>query len=343
MSFSHWLSQLFGRDPKPVETPHAKRIAPTTHVVLLDGTMSSLQDGCETNVGRLYKLLLEANQAAAIKTSIYYEPGLQWTDLKSGWNVMIGRGINRQIRRAYGFLASRYEPGDKIVLVGFSRGAYAVRSLAGVIDLVGLVEKNHATVRNIRQAYRHYENNPNSPAAGEFADAFCHEQPAIEAVAVWDTVKALGLVFPVLWRLSVRRHAFHSEALGSSVENGFHALAMDETRVAYSPVMWVTDRDWNGHMEQMWFKGTHADVGGQLDGHDYARPLSNISLIWMLERLEQCGLVLPQNWFDRFETDPSAPSVGHWHGWAKMFLSRRRRHIGRDPSESVHPTAEKAD
>ena len=63
---------------------------------------------------------------------------------------MMGRGINRQIRRAYGYLASRYRPGDKIYLFGYSRGAYAVRSLAGVIDRIGLLRPEHATVRHIR-------------------------------------------------------------------------------------------------------------------------------------------------------------------------------------------------
>ncbi len=53
-----------------------------------------------------------------------------------------GRGINRQIRRVYGFIASRYRPGDRIFLFGYSRGAYAVRSLAGVIDQVGLLRRN---------------------------------------------------------------------------------------------------------------------------------------------------------------------------------------------------------
>lgn len=340
MPLRNWLLQIFKRDTDVIETPVPASKASTTHVILMDGTMSTLKEGHETNVGLVYKLLCDVNKQADKKLSLYYEPGLQWTDLRSGWNVMVGRGINRQIRRAYGFLASHYEPGDKIILIGFSRGAYAVRSLAGVIDLVGLAKKDHATVRTVRQAYRHYENGPNSLAAQDFKDHFCHKDVPIQAVAVWDTVKALGLVFPVIWRLSVKRHAFHSHSLGHSIAHGFQALAKDETRVAYSPVMWTTDPDWTGTVEQMWFKGTHADVGGQLSGLNQGRPLSNISLVWMLDNLEMCGVPLPEGSQTQFETDATAPSIGRWHGWSKMFLSRRARKIGVDPSERIHPTAQ---
>ena len=112
----------------------------------------------------------------------------------------MGRGINRQIRRAYGYLASKYRPGDRIFLFGYSRGAYAVRSLAGVIDRVGLLQAQHANVRNIRQAYRHYECTPDSPYAKEFANLYCHDQVEIEMIGVWDTVKALGMRLPILWK-----------------------------------------------------------------------------------------------------------------------------------------------
>src|SRR6056297_308624 len=113
---------------------------------------------------------------------------------------MMGRGINRQIRRAYGHLASRYRAGDRIFLMGYSRGAYAARSLAGVIDRVGLLRVEHATERNIVTAYRHYQSTSGSDAAKVFAEAHCHAETPIEMVGVWDTVKALGLRLPILWR-----------------------------------------------------------------------------------------------------------------------------------------------
>ena len=298
--------------------------------------MSSLEAGRETHAGTLYKLLKEAGSQANL--TVYYEQGIQWSDWGATLDVMQGRGINRQIKRAYGALASRYRAGDTIILAGYSRGAYAVRSLAGVIDLVGLVRAADATERNIQLAYRHYRRGGKGRAAAAFRKRFCHDETPIEAVAVWDTVKALGLRLPLLWRWSQVAHAFHNHALGHSIRHGFHALALDETREAYTPVLWSCPPDWPGHMEQVWFRGTHGDVGGQLNGEEGARPLANLSLVWMLGRLEGCGLPLPIDWRARFPTDPSAPSIGKWHGWAKLFLSRKPRIVGRDPSERIHDT-----
>jgi len=251
---------------------------------------------------------------------------------------MMGRGINWQIPRAYGHLASRYRAGDRIFLMGYSRGAYAARSLAGVIDRVGLLRVEHATERNIVTAYRHYQSISGSDAAKVFAEAHCHAETPIEMVGVWDTVKALGLRLPILWRWSEAAHAFHSHELGPTIRHGFHALGLDETRHAYDPVLWCCPPDWTGRVEQVWFRGTHGDVGGQLGGFQSARPLANISLVWMLQCAESRGLMLPVGWRARFGTDVEAPSVCTWRGWGKIFLLRGPRVVGRDPSERLHET-----
>src|SRR6056297_3587126 len=106
---------------------------PHTHVVVLDGTMSSLKPGCETNIGLTYRLLSDLPHDAHL--TLYYEPGIQWRGVRRAHEVIAGVGINRQIRRAYLFLARNFQHGDRVVLMGYSRGAYAVRSLAGLIDL----------------------------------------------------------------------------------------------------------------------------------------------------------------------------------------------------------------
>ena len=74
-------------------------------------------------------------------------------------------------------------------------------------------------------------------------------------------------------------------------------------------------------------------------GFGDARPLSNIPLTWMLDKLEHCDVALPTGWRARFPVDADAPSVGTWRGWGKYFLARKKRVIGQDPSEAVHPTA----
>lgn len=333
MPLRDWFFGLFRRKPR-TEDEGTRTNGHATHVIILDGTMSSLEAGRETNAGLTYKLLLEAGRSANL--TLHYEAGIQWRDWRSAWEVVTGKGINRQIARAYGVLASRYRPGDRIVLIGYSRGAYAVRSLAGAVDLIGLVRQDCATERMIQLAYRHYRDGVSSEAAQAFRAAYCHADVQIEAVAVWDTVKALGLRLPVIWRWSEGRHGFHNDALGPHIRNGFHALGMDETRIPYEPIMWSTSADAEPHVEQVWFRGTHADVGGQVWVFPAARPLANIPLVWMLDRLAGCRVPLPVGWRDRFVQDVTAPSVGGWRGWARILLTRRKRKIGRDPSERIH-------
>jgi len=311
---------------------------PQCHVIILDGTMSTLEPGHETHAGMAYRLCKEMGP----QVSVYYEAGVQWTAWNKTVDVMIGRGINRKIRRAYGYLASRYRPGDRIYLLGYSRGAYAARSLAGMLAAVGLVTSEHATVRHIRTAYRHYQLASGSDVREAFRGAYCHPSVEVEMVGAWDTVKALGLRLPLFWQWSQVHHAFHDHKLSQHVKAGFQALALDETREVYAPVLWETSPDYEGQLEQVWFRGAHGDVGGQLCGFEDARPLANISLVWMLERAEMCGLPLPRDWRMRFPVDPDAPSVGTWSGWGKIFLMRRHRKVGLDRSEKIHPSVRAA-
>ena len=336
MSWRQWTKTFYsllrpGR--RSGQSAYAKRRGTVTHVLILDGTMSSLMPGCESNAGITYKLLSEI---AGSGLSVYYEAGLQWADWRSAPDVMTGRGINLQIRRAYGYLASRYRPGDRVFLLGYSRGAYAARSLAGVIDRVGLLRADQATQRNIVTAYRHYRSGGASTAARAFRDARCHADMQIEMIGAWDTVKALGLRYPILHRWSRAPHSFHNHNLGPAIRHGYHALALDETRCAYTPVLWQSVPEFNGHVEQVWFRGTHGDIGGHLGGYEAARPLANIPLVWILDRAEGLGLPLPAGWRGRFPQDPDAPSLGTWRSWGKVMLLRRRRVVGTDPSERLH-------
>ena len=318
--------------------PDAKTRGSVDLIVILDGTMSTLEPGLETNAGLTFRLL--SGEGAGPGRRVYYEPGLQWEGWKRWVDVAIGRGINRQIRRAYGWLASRYRPGDRIFLFGYSRGAYAVRSLAGVIDRIGLLKAEDATERNVTLAYRHYQLGPATRSAQIFALNHCHDECPIEMVGVWDTVKALGWRLPGLWVLTDSAHDFHNHHLGPSIRHGFHALAHDETRAVFEPVLWDCPEGWEGNVEQVWFRGAHADVGGQIGVCARARPLSNIPLVWMLERAEACGLTLQENWRVLFPCDATAPMVGTWRSWGKLFLLRRRRRVGVDRSEKLHPSVE---
>jgi len=110
-----------------------------------------------------------------------------------------------------------------------------------------------------------------------------------------------------LWMLIKDKTGFHNHHLGASIRHGFHALALHETRNAFAPVLWDCPPGWEGNVEQVWFRGAHGDVGGQVGDMHQARPLANIPLVWMLDRAEAVGLPLPMGWRGRFATDATAP------------------------------------
>ncbi|MFT3689747.1 DUF2235 domain-containing protein [Paenirhodobacter sp.] len=312
--------------------PVRRRRGPVDHVILLDGTMGSLTPSGLTSIGLIYEFL----RLHVPRGSHYYGAGMQfheWRDLRDLW---FGWGVNAQIQRAYGWLATRYRPGDRIYLIGYSRGAFAVRSLAGMIERVGLLTSAQATERNVTLAWRYYE--AGGPAEA-FRARFCHEDVPIRMVGAFDTVRALGFQFPLVWMLSEPRYRFHDHRLGPAVAHGFHALALHETRSMFEPLLWDSNGTGAGRIEQMWFRGTHADIGGQLGGREEARPLANVPLVWMLGRAQSAGLHLPEGWRTAFPCNPHAPSIGSWNGFGKFFLARAPRVIGRDRSESIDPGA----
>ncbi|CTQ34190.1 DUF2235 domain-containing protein [Jannaschia rubra] len=331
MPLNDFLRRIWRRGDLTVKRPEPSS---RTHVVLLDGTMSSLVPGRETSIGLIYRLL-----DADTDHNLYYEPGIEWRGWRHVAEIMAGVGINHQIRRAYAFLATHYRPGDRVFVLGYSRGAYGVRALAGMIDRVGLLLPENVDDAMVHHAYDHYRGDPTRPEARSFTARYCQPRAGVTAVGVFDTVQAVGIRSPLLWRLFPQVHAFRSHRLGRTIEHGFHAMALDETRMAYALDRWRTNGTRTASVEQVWFRGTHGDLGGQLGGAADSRPLSNIPLVWLLSRLQSVGLDLPDGWQDRFPTDATAPSVGNWRGFGAVFLARRRRVVGLDASESLHLSA----
>lgn len=318
---------------------------PLTHVVLLDGTMGALAPGMGTHIGTIFRML----QETPTRLSLYYAPGLSWAHWSDLPDVAQGRGVESQIRRAYGWLATRWQPGDRIYLIGYSRGAFAVRSLARMISEVGLLRPEAALQRNVSLVWRYYigrgERSPSAPhqraeARASFRQRYCHDNTPITAIGAFDTVMAVGVRLPVLWALTQPAFRFEDRTLSDGVQAAFHALALDETRSVFEPILWRTGSTPDSRIRQLWFRGSHADIGGQLGGDESARPLANIPLVWMLSELEGQGLPLPEGWRDALHCDVEAPSVGSWRGLGKLMLLRAPRLVGRDPTEAIHESAQ---
>ena len=306
---------------------------------MIDGTLSRLEPGYETNIGLLYRLLQELGPNWY--QTVGYDSGIQGKGFRKWLNVAAGIGINKSICAGYSTLCSKYRSGDKIMLFGYSRGAYAVRSLAGFIDRIGLLTLEHATERHIQRAFRYYQSRSISLAARKFSNAYCHGDIKIEFIGVWDTVAALGLPYPILTRLAPMATEFHDSSLGETVKNAYQALAADEDRVGYDPLVWKCKPGWAGNVEQAWFPGAHADIGGHIGDRPEMRPLSNIPFRWMLQKAEGCGMVLPEGWVDQFPVAADAPWHGSHSGSARFFINRTARRIGTGDGEFFHASIAK--
>jgi uncharacterized protein (DUF2235 family) len=253
----------------------------------------------------------------------------------------VGLGLVARVVRGYTYLSRVYEPGDNLFIIGFSRGAYTARALAGFVTHQGLLdwnamklaagsEESYSAGLAAWQQYKKaiYQNKGSvlqdlAQVVSDLHDRFdlgLHPAPkllfvgnvGITAVGVWDTVGALGIPdiqeqdgAPV--RVDVFR--FCDTVLNASVAHGFHAVAIDEQRVDFTPSLWEV-RD---GVVQVLFPGAHSDVGG---GYAIAESgLSNAGLAWMARQLASVGVQ-----FDHMPAgDPDALAVQH-QPWAESPL-----------------------
>ena len=272
-------------------------------VICCDGTANEPLARGGTNVFELVGLLRGFSDQL-----VYYDPGLgtesapgaqTWAAKKTTevLGLAFGYGLKRNISDAYTFLMDHYEPGDRIYLFGFSRGAYTVRALAGMLHTVGLLEKGsgnllyYALKKYTQQGKREWEN------IGAFKGTLCRQlrdtsprfAVPIHFLGVWDTVKSVGL-----FRRSVQLP--FTRAL-PNVRSARHAVALDEKRSKYRPNLWTASGGFDGDVKTVWFSGVHADVGGGYPATE--RGLADISLEWMVDSAEEHELLLNR---ERFET-----------------------------------------
>ena len=258
-------------------------------VVLFDGTWNKPDDEEKiTNVVKLQRAIPDAD-ANGVRQLVHYVIGIATDDLGPQLTFAIGAigfGVGDRIRRGYTFVCENYEDGDEIYVIGFSRGAFQARSLAGLIALAGVARS--AGEQSVAGVWDYYEQNKLKPEPTrlEALRAAGRYPVRIKCVAVWDTVGILGI--PFIRKGSIKELlGFHDTRLSPLVDVGLHALAIDEPRGPFAPTFWTIDKGAalpEGQIvEQVWFPGSHANVGGGIK--DCA--LSDIALLWMAERMSQ--------------------------------------------------------
>ncbi|HKI88551.1 MAG TPA: DUF2235 domain-containing protein, partial [Draconibacterium sp.] len=216
-------------------------------VIFCDGTWNTpdkMEDGkyCQTNVVKMANALAPFSEDGT-EQMLYYDTGIgsEGSILKRIFDGATGTGISENILQAYRFLIKNYVPIDEIFLFGFSRGAFTVRSLAGLIRNSGIMKLEY--MNKMTRAYNIYRSRkaayqPREVESILFRKTFAVEEyTKIKFIGVWDTVGALGNPLLLNGILS-RKNQFHDTGLTTRIEHAFHALAIDEKRKNFNATLW---------------------------------------------------------------------------------------------------------
>lgn len=206
-------------------------------VIFSDGTGQDGGVGNNTNVYSLFNMILDRSE----NQISYYDRGLG-----TGWRkygAITGRGISKNVEEAYQFLSDNFNAGDRIFLFGFSRGATTVRTLSYFIALFGILPRSRPELfKRAWKIYKLRNRGKRRERASEFVRLNHTMWTKIRFIGVWDTVSALGLPFKKLNLLIDNipglQHSYHNFEMADSIEYGRHALAIDEERKVFRPLLW---------------------------------------------------------------------------------------------------------
>ncbi|MET4489755.1 DUF2235 domain-containing protein [Bradyrhizobium sp. LA7.1] len=297
-------------------------------IILSDGTGNAASSVWRTNVWRMFQALdLEGNTQAA-----KYDDGVGTSSFVplAVLGGAFGFGLKRNILDAYKFICRNYDHTNhsRIYLFGFSRGAFTVRVLAALILEQGLVvadtesELHDGAVK----AYRAYRANGyhsiwrieklfrgirdyilvpildrlhgNKP----YAAIIKQPVPTLEFIGAWDTVAAYGLPIDEMTR-GISNWVWPLElpdrVLSPRVNCARHALALDDERTTFHPVLWTEQGEHrpltpttidDERLIQVWFVGMHANVGGGYPDDAVAF----VPLAWLVDEAVKRGLIFKQ-------------------------------------------------
>jgi uncharacterized protein (DUF2235 family) len=310
---------------------HGAEKEPKNIVICCDGTGNEISENI-SNVLKLYRCLRKTDKTRP-RQLVFYDPGVgtvtepsTWHRLKANINLVLGLatgyGLDDNVLASYKFLVDNYEPGDQIYLFGFSRGAYTVRVLAGLIHKIGLISPEQANLAGSGLiAYKQYsgtgrgndvadltdtgsdEDGPlptdRFDLAAQFARITSSRWPTIRFIGVWDTVASVIVPRPDrLYWPSLEELAFTLQ--NPSVKTFRQAISIDERRCMFRlkkcdepQEYWRNrfipdDKKEPQDILQVWFAGVHCDVGGGYPETESA--LSKYPLLWMIDEAMKAGL-----------------------------------------------------
>lgn len=277
-------------------------------IVCSDGTGNSAIKGRGTNVFKLYEAIdlnSHRHDPTLDPQIAFYDDGVGTERFKllkifagaTGW------GLSRNVRQLYKEIVRIHDAGDRIFLFGFSRGAFTARTLAGFICDCGILDASRFKTADeldaaVLKAYRVYRRkyrtvlaswvlgSPSESHIIEFKKEYRSKPAKISFLGVWDTVDAVGLPFFLSDFINdtIYRFKFPDSELNRSIERACHALAIDDERQSFHPLIWKND----DRIEQVWFAGVHSNIGG---GYP-KQGMSLVTLDWMLAKAEAAGLRL---------------------------------------------------
>lgn len=310
-------------------------------VVCLDGTGNELKAKGNTNVVSLYDLL---DLSDPEKQVAYYDPGVGTFSAPGAWTpparfvsrvqgLAFGVGMRQNLAEAYTYLMQVYEPGDRIYVFGFSRGAYTARALTGLLSLIGIFRRGSENLVQYAVASYTKRGDKDFDQLRKFRWIFAHRVDGettvpVDFLGVWDTVKAAGILrWDAKWPFT--------HQLGN-VRAVRHAVSIDEYRRPYRDYLaraWP-DADIKPEIDEVWFAGVHSDVGGTFE--DDPR-LCKITLKWMLEGAVGAELLVkqgPYHAMSRAVTPDNALGEVHRMGKIWALVGYRNRVV--PPHAKVH-------
>ncbi|KAJ3113495.1 hypothetical protein HK100_001966 [Physocladia obscura] len=322
-------------------------------VVLIDGTgchpgiskealsQGKIKAASAITQSNVYIMSYLLNAVESKDQLVYYHPGpgtnlddkFQTSEIKANVLENLVGNIDEYVLDVYSWLVSNYKEGDQIYAFGHSRGAAIARTLFSFIRYSGLlkVEKldNERRLELVERAYNYYRT---KEAVEGFKQHHSYPIVDLQFLGLWDTVPALDIPIGILSKACakflseighiaglIEYNAFHNFNIGT-LPYAYHALSRDEVSTLLPPIMFerVDNNKTIIDRRQHWFRGFHADVGGE----EFERGLSDITLSWMVENARRAGLFV------------SDPSVYHRNlhpflaiGISPEFVARRHFNV----------------